>query len=250
MRPSVHDEYRQRAADHWWFRARRRIFDRLLEPLVPRGGAASILDLGPGSGVNLPVLAPRGRVIAVDRDARSLQACRRAGAVVVCADASALPIAPASIDLACALDVIEHLDDDRAALGELARVLRPGGTLLLSVPALRMLWGRQDVLAEHRRRYRRGELRDLLRDCGFRIARLSFFNTLLFPPILAARLAMRPLLRRTVASGHSDLAVRAPLGLDRLLEAVFALEGPWLAHRGLPIGVSLLAIAHPEERPS
>jgi SAM-dependent methyltransferase len=243
MKASVHVEYRDAAAHHWWFRARRRIFARLLDPIAAPGGDARILEVGPGSGVNVPILASRGELVVVDRDAGSLAACRAVGIAGVFADATHLPFADASFDLACALDVIEHVDDDRAALGELHRVLRPGGHLLATVPALRLLWGRQDVLAEHRRRYARREFAAAVQDNGFEITRLSYFNTLLFPPILLARLLMRPFLSRSVSTGRSDLAVRAPFGLDRVLEALFAAEGAWLVRRDLPIGVSLLAIA-------
>ncbi|MFO1052150.1 MAG: class I SAM-dependent methyltransferase [Planctomycetota bacterium] len=243
MRECVHEEYRSRARDHWWFRARRSIFDTFLDPIAPVGAGARILDIGPGSGVNLPVLAPRGRVTVVDFDRDSLAACAAQGADPVRCDATALPWTDASFDLVCALDVLEHLDEDRPALAEMNRLVTPRGRLLLTVPALRVLWGRQDVLAEHRRRYRRRELRDLLHESGFVIERMTYFNTLLFPAILLARIAMRPWLGRTVAAGRSDLSVRAPFGADALLERVFAAERHWLARHDLPIGVSLLALA-------
>jgi SAM-dependent methyltransferase len=244
MRTSVHQEYRDHAADHWWFRARRHIFDRLLATRLQQTPNTHVLDLGPGSGVNLPILRPRGRVVAVDMDRQSLHACAERGADVAMADATALPFASDSFDLVCALDVLEHIDDHRAAASELARVLRPGsGLMLVSVPALKLLWGRQDVLSEHRRRYRRTELRDLLVAAGLRLERLTYFNFLLFPPILVARLLMRPFLSRSVAAGQSDLAMKGPALVDRTLERLFRAEGPWLARLGFPIGVSLLAIA-------
>ncbi len=246
MRPSVHQEYRA-GTDHWWFRARRAIFARLLDHLGVRNGDGDcrILDLGPGSGVNLPVLQDRGEVVVLDLEAASLRACQAAGARAVCGDATAPPLADATFDVICALDVLEHLDDDARALSACRRLLRPDGRLLISVPALGLLWGRQDVLSQHRRRYRKRDLVARLREAGFKVERATYFNMLLFLPVLAVRLLMRPFLRRTVASGRSDLSMRAPLGLDRALFALFAVESRWLPRHDLPIGVSLLAVASP-----
>ena len=93
------------------------------------------------------------------------------------------------------LDVIEHVDDDVAALRELRRVLCPGGRLLVAVPAFMFLWGKQDEVSHHRRRYTAGSLRAALAGAGFAVDRTSYFNTLLFPPVAAVRLGRR-LLRR------------------------------------------------------
>ena len=241
MKDVVHREYRQQS-EHWWFRARRTIFARLLDELIRPPGDARILDVGPGSGINLPVLRGRGRVTVLDTSRASLEHCRAAGAdAVVQGDATLPPFAAASFDLICALDVVEHLDQDREALAACRRLLRPGGHLLLSVPALPILWGRQDVLSGHHRRYRRRELEERVRAAGFAIRKLSYFNTLLFGPILAVRLAMRPFLRWTRA-GSSDLGTPS-LGLDNLLYRAFAAEAPWLVKHRLPFGVSLLCWA-------
>ena len=243
MREVVHDEHLN--PDHWWFRARRKIFARLLDgqlQLDPRG---DVLDLGPGSGVNLPLFEGRGRPIVLDLARRSLLACRSAGAErAVQADATRLPFADDSFGLVCALDVLEHIPDDRAALAEIRRVLRPDGHLLLSAPAHRFLWGRQDVLSSHQRRYRRSELRERVEDAGFELRRYSYFNSILFAPIAAVRIAMRPFLGRTVEGG-SDLAMKMPLGIDSVLYGTFASEAGWLVHRNLPLGVSLLGLARP-----
>lgn len=241
MKDVVHAEHLD--PNHWWFRARRDIFAKLLDELSPLPEGARILDVGPGSGVNLPVLAPRGRVTVLDISDFSLQTCRRDGAhSVVQADACRPPFADGSFDLVCALDVFEHLPDDQTAMAECLRVLKPGGVLLTTVPAFPMLWGRQDVLAMHQRRYRKPEFRDRLRRAGFELERLSYFNTLLFAPILAVRLAMRPFLRWS-QKGGSDLGMAMPFGIDRVLHRVFAAERGWLVRRDLPVGVSILGLA-------
>jgi len=251
VRASVHDEYRG-GREHWWIRGRRTIFARVLDDVlgVQPGTDARILDIGPGSGVNLPVLAPRGRVTVLDADAGSLHACRALGArALVRADAVRPPFAGGAFDLLCALDVLEHLRDDALALRAWRRVLAAGGALLLSVPAFPFLWGRQDVLSHHVRRYRRRPLLALVRAAGFEVVHATYFNTLLFPPIAAARLLMRPFLTRLVARGRSDLATPAPLGLDTVLYRTFAAEAGWVARRSLPFGVSILVAARAGREP-
>jgi SAM-dependent methyltransferase len=155
--------------------------------------------------------------------------------------AGALPFAADSFDLVCALDVLEHLDDDVGAAREIHRVVRPGGALVVFVPALRVLWGLQDQLAEHRRRYGRGQLRALLAGAGFRIERLTFFNTLLFPPILAGRIALR-LVPGWARALRSENELGGPLA-DTVFGAIFSAESAFVCRADLPIGVSLACVA-------
>lgn len=231
-------------------RARRSIFRRVLSACVPQRRDARVLDVGPGFGANTEVLAECGDVSVLDTNLESLRSCRQRGAAqLVLGDAEAPPLRAGAVDLLCALDVLEHLDEDAAALAAWREVLSDDGRLLLTVPALPLLWGRQDVLAGHRRRYRRQELVERLESAGFVIERLSYFNTLLFLPILAVRLCMRPLLGRATTSGAgSDFSVPS-FGLNDLLYRVFAAEGAWLARHDLPIGVSLLCVARKGELP-
>ena len=228
---------------HWWFRGRRRILARLLARLAPPLPAgARVLDVGCGTGANGPVLAGDGRV-AIGLDASPVPlglagTGARGHAARVRGDALALPFADGAFDLVVALDVLEHLDDDRAAARELARVTRPGGALVVFVPALRLLWGLQDDVSHHRRRYGKAELRAVLESAALGVERLTFFNTLLFPPILAARLAMR--LHRPRIDSENQVGGRIA---NALLGAVFAAEAPILEHIDLPIGVSLACVA-------
>ena len=246
MKAVVHDEHQER--DHWWFRARRAIFRDFLNQRVQLPENPRVLDLGPGSGVNLEVLEPLGSLVNLDLSRFSLERLSELGphGSPVQGNAERLPFQTGSCDLVCALDVLEHLDDDLAALVEIRRVLAPGGALFFSVPAHPWMWGRQDVLAEHRRRYRRSDLASRLLSAGFALERMSYFNTLLFPPIAAVRLAMRPFLSKT-SEGGSDLAVKLPLGLDEVLYRSFAVERRILPDRDLPFGVSLIGLARPEE---
>ncbi|MBL8765834.1 MAG: class I SAM-dependent methyltransferase [Planctomycetes bacterium] len=247
MKATVHEVYRGEA-DHWWFAARRAIFGRVLDAWLRGKTVRRVLDLGPGFGVNAPVLTPRGRWIPLDVATPSLNGCRASGpALPVCADATRPPFRSGSLDLICALDVLEHLDDDEAALRAWRDAIAPDGTLLLSVPAFQVLWGRQDVLSEHRRRYRAPQLRARLEAAGFTVRHLTYFNFVLFVPILVVRLLMRPFLARSVAAGGSDLSMPVPL-VGGLLRTLLATERFWIARHALPFGVSLLAVATPTAR--
>jgi SAM-dependent methyltransferase len=229
---------------HWWFQGRRRILDRFLgalEPALPSGARA--LDVGCGTGANGPVLAAHAPfAIGIDASPVPLGlrgTDERGHAARLRGDATRLPFPDASFDLVCALDVLEHLDDDAAAARELHRVLRPGGVAVIFVPALRLLWGLQDEVSHHRRRYHRDELRGLVSGAGLRVERITFFNSLLFPPILAARLLMRV---RPPRELKSENELGGPV-VNAVLGAVFGAEAPLLDRVDFPVGVSLACLA-------
>jgi SAM-dependent methyltransferase len=156
-----------------------------------------------------------------------------------------LPFASGSFDLVTALDALEHVEDDAAALRECFRVLRPGGTLLASVPAFRSLWGSVDELGHHHRRYRRRELLERVEAAGFEVVLDRFFNFLLFPPIAAVRWLGRALPARRAGAGEpvrSDFDLVSGGPLAALLARVLGAEARLLALR-VPFGVSLLCVA-------
>ena len=192
-------------------------------------------------------LARFGHAQGIDADAEAIRFCRERGVEEVRhVPPGPLPFAGGAFDLVTALDVVEHIDDDAAAVTEIARVLRPGGLALLTVPAFPSLWGRQDEIAHHRRRYRALGLRALVTGAGLEPEHLTYFNTLLFPPIAAVRLARRGARRGQTPGSpelRSDFALTRPGRLDTLLARVFAAEAPLVARGRLPFGVSLLALA-------
>ncbi|MDQ2897926.1 MAG: class I SAM-dependent methyltransferase [Actinomycetota bacterium] len=225
---------------HWWYRGRRRIIRAELDRLpLPR--RAQILDAGCGSGRTLEELVDYGTVagLELDPDAAQMARGRKLGEVIV-GRLEELPFRDANFDLITCLDVIEHTQDDAPALSELLRVTRPGGFLLVTVPAYQALWSLHDEANHHFRRYSRRSLRVAVTAAGWNVCRISSFNSLLLAPAAAVRLAQR---RRGPNDGYTtDLDV-GPQWLNSVLELPLRAEAAWLARGGtLPAGLSLVAV--------
>lgn len=224
---------------HWWFRGKRHLMQRLLGSRLAQPGLR-ILDIGCGAGANALELSAHGAVTASDRSLDALSYVRSRGiASVVAAEAPRLPFADGCFDLVTAYDVIEHVEDDVGFVRELARVLAPGGTLAVHVPAWPSLWSGHDVALEHKRRYTRAGLKDLVTGAGLRIDRLSWTNCAIFPPVAASRW-----LRNRFGTGDdsANLGV-VPAPVNALLLALGRAEAALAATVGLPFGVSLAVIA-------
>jgi len=224
---------------HWWFVGRRRLLMRLVREMEPRP-SWRILEVGTGTGANLPVLASLNvrQVIGCDVSAEALRhAMGTAGLALARADACQLPFRSGAFDLVIAADVIEHLDDDDAALREFARVLAPGGRCLLMVPAFPSLWGPQDIVAHHRRRYRRPHLLALVAGAGLRLVSCFYFNFLLFVPIWMARRAL--MAARVEIDSENQL--NTPW-LNRLLTRIFCTDVDHASRLRAPFGVSLCLV--------
>lgn len=234
--------FRDVESRHWWFRARRRLLIQILADRVPAG--ARLLDVGCGTGFFLEAAATRYAVQGLDPSSVAVTYCHQRGLLnVVEGTAERLPGEDAGgpFDVVCLLDVIEHLDDDVAAVREAARVTRPGGRLLLTVPAHQWLWSPHDEINHHRRRYSRAGLVGALSAAGWANIEAAHFNFLLLPLAMAGIAAER--LRRGPL--RARLAV-PPAPLNRLLEGIFSAEGYLLRGariRGFPFGLSLVATA-------
>jgi SAM-dependent methyltransferase len=228
------DEY------HWWYRGRRRVILAELDRL-PIGAGACVLDAGCGSGRTLQELTRYGEVhgIELDPDAAELARSRGHGEVRV-GRLEELPWGPATFDLVTCLDVIEHTADDRITLTELLRVTKPGGYLLVTVPAYQSLWSVHDEANHHYRRYGRRTLRAAARAAGWSVERVTSFNSLLLAPAAAVRLLQR---RFGTHNGYTNDLALGPAWLNDVLERPLALEASWLARgHSLPAGLSLLAV--------
>jgi SAM-dependent methyltransferase len=209
------------------------VLDRVLPPPPRR-----LLDLGCGTGNVLESLGRFGEAVGVEQDAQ-MRAVGRAAGLDIRPGAlpDDLPVPDGWADAVLLLDVIEHLDDDRAALRAARRALRPGGVLVVTVPAYGWLWSGHDVALGHRRRYSARSLRAVMRAADLSITHGSYFNTMLFPAIAGVRLA-----KRLVGGGDHDLHPPAAV-LNRALERLFAFERHAVLRPGLPFGSSVLAVA-------
>jgi SAM-dependent methyltransferase len=227
---------------HWWFAGRRRIVRGELERL-PLPSPGELLDVGCGSGRNLVELARFGTVAGVEISPQAAAvATRRGVGDVRVGPVESLTWDDGVFDLVACLDVLEHTPDDHVTLCELRRVTRPGGFLLLTVPAYQALWSAHDVLSGHFRRYRKRTLVAAVTNAGWRLDRLSAFNALLLAPAAVVRLAQR---RRTgpPPGRRSELELTPPW-LNWALEQPLRVEAAVLRRgRRLPVGLSLLAVA-------
>jgi len=235
-------EFREVESRHWWFVARREILLAVLRRALPRG--ARLLDVGCGTGFLLERAREFLDVHGVDVSPIGLAMCRERGVTQV-REGSAYDLASVAdetFDCVGLFDVIEHLDDDVAALRNVSTVLRPGGRALVTVPAFQALWSEHDVVNQHRRRYTRAQLAAALRASGFEIEKLTYFNARLFPLAVASRVVGRALRRRP----GGELSV-PPAAVNALLTRIFAGErdtvlaaGPGGGYRA---GLSVLALA-------
>jgi SAM-dependent methyltransferase len=223
----------------WWYAGMRAISFALLDAHGDRSGRARLLDCGCGTGAIVRHLGARGRAVGVDLSPEAVRLARTRGAAVARAGLLALPFADGTFDCVTSFDVIYHrwVEDDAAAVAEMARVLRPGGLLLLRVPALQALWGAHDEAVHSRHRYTRGEIRRLLRAAGLDVVRATYANSLLFPLLL-----LRRTLDRLTGRHGSDVAF-LPAPLEAAFGAALRLESRIVKHLSLPIGASVFALA-------
>lgn len=241
MKAREHLELYQLEETYWWFIGRRELVAQMVARYCQQARPA-ILDAGCGTGGTMAQVAHLGRVIGCDRSVYALAFCRDRGfSELVAGDVCALPFASASLDVCLSCDVLEHTPDDRQAVQELVRVLRPGGTVVLTVPAHRFLWSEHDEALEHRRRYSARELRQLLQESGMQLEKLSPVVVGVFVPILLFRLLQR-LRPKAPEEPRTDLRVLPGL-INGLLIQGLRLEN-WLLRRlNLPVGTSLVAVA-------
>ena len=244
MKKDFASDYERFEQEHWWFRARRLILRSLIRRMDwPH--APSILEIGVGSGENLYALyPPDARLVGVEPESLSAERAQGKGAIpVYIATVESLPpeIPDASLDGITMFDVLEHTRDDRLALACVARKLKPGARLILSVPAYMFLWGQQDEVSLHFRRYTRPTLRAALRDSGFEVERCCYFNTLLFPAIAGFRLLARLRPPKKLGSGSDFEYSAGPI--NHVMYHLFAFERHLLRWMNLPFGISVYAEA-------
>ena len=238
MERIVYEQMAQLDDKHWWYRARREVLAALIRRRVRPPKGAAILEIGCGTGHNLAMLSEFGRVDAleVDAGARAI-AEQRLGRPVLSAPLPELRgVAERHYDLIGAFDVIEHIADDRAAVSSIAARLKPGGRVVVAVPAHQWMWSAHDTVNHHHRRYSKRGLRRLIESSPLKLEAIGYFNSLLFPLAVAQRLASR-----VAGKDDSDVTL-PPRPLNYALERGFAAERLLIGRVPLPPGLSLFAI--------
>lgn len=240
MNPEAYEDMAQAQFQHWWFVGRRHILHNELErlSLPPR---VRILEIGSGTGANLSLLREFGQVVGLEMNSDALSHSRRAHSGAIDLHQGRWPCAAGDLgrrfELVCLFDVLEHIQGEAEAVAALKTVLKPGGFVVLTVPAYPWLWGPHDLMLQHERRYTRSRLARVLQDGGLQVQRISYFNTLLFPLACASRLMDR------WSRKHKCPGQIPPPNVNRLLTKVFASERHLLGRTSLPFGLSLLAVA-------
>ncbi|NPA90681.1 MAG: methyltransferase domain-containing protein [Chloroflexi bacterium] len=235
---------------HWWFATRTRAILAYLDMFLgPGDHRRRVLDVGCGAGNMAHHLRHYGRYIGVDINPRPLRVARERGLTVHQGSADALPCASESFDLVALLDTVEHVPNEAGVFSEAYRVLKPGGKLLVTVPAFMFLWSKNDILNKHQRRYTRPELVRKLQEHGFRVLRSSYNNFFIFPLAAAIILARRGRFEPDLASPHFDDEAYqvemepTPEPLNTLLHGVGRVEAAVLRRVPFPWGTGIIAIA-------
>ena len=232
--------------EHWWFQGRRAVVKAVLKAhLEPSHRPRQVLDVGCGTGGMLPLLAEfADSVTGLDMSPEAAAHAQAQAPAGVTARAGRIPDDiphDGNLDLVTAFDVVEHIDDDVAALVSLRRALDPqNGLLLVTVPAYQWLWSPHDELNQHKRRYTRRTLIRSLQAAGLEVVHLSYFNTWLLPVVASVRLLRKAL--PGAGDGASDFVLPSPR-TNRLLTRVFSSEGRVVSRASLPAGVSIVALS-------
>jgi ubiquinone/menaquinone biosynthesis C-methylase UbiE len=222
----------------WWHRGRRKIIFDLIKKFSNKDTAKKILDIGCGTGLLLKELETLGTTWGVDCSELALDYCQRRGLESIKkGDIAALPFGNEEFDIVLALDVLEHIEDDEKALKEMRRVLRSGGLAIIFVPAFRFLWSRQDEISHHFRRYGRKPLARKIKKVGFRLLRVSYFNTFLFLPTLLLRFFIN-----LFGTEKTEAKITEAKLLNPILSKIFSAERALLKCIDFPFGVSILFV--------
>ena len=226
---------------YWWFVARRRLLESFVREITREFERPTILDVGCGTGINFSVLSEYGDTFSSDASEEALKFSKSRGIDgLVRSHVETLPFSASTFDVITALDVLEHIDDDLAALDEMLRVTRPGGVLVITVPAYGFLWSEHDEALHHRRRYAASELRNKLTNAGFEVERISYYISFLFFPILIMRFA-QSLSKKSIHAKTSHVIL--PNWLNSLLIGILGFERRLLRWINFPFGVSIVCLA-------
>lgn len=237
---------------HAWFAGRTRAILKFLDAELNNTGSLyprRVLDVGGGAGNMAHHLAHYGEVINLEYNPRPIPVAQQRGVTTAQGSGDHLPFPDATFDLVTLLDTVEHIPDELGVFEEGARVLKPGGVLLVTVPAYMWLWSYNDEINAHQRRYTARELRLKLSLSGLRVSRMSYNNFFLFPAVAGVRF-LRPY-NPGLKSPHTDTAAEVyqvdmepiPEPVNMILHGVYWLEAEILGRMSFPFGISIICTA-------
>jgi len=225
---------------YWWFIGRRKVISRLARQYLT-GKERKILDWGCGAGGNFKTLSQFGEVLGVDSSSQAIAFCKKRLITNVLELQTIDQLqTDVKFDLLSNFDVLEHIEDDEQFLRDAHKVLKPGGLILITVPAYMFLWSQLDEILGHVRRYSRSELVRKFEKCGFTIIRASYFITILSPFFILARL-----LQRTIPSKNTldDMIIKLPKPVNQFLVWLISIEAQLIRWINLPFGTSIIVLA-------
>lgn len=247
MEEHVYDEFSKLEKSHWWFVGRRFFLKNVISRHEVRSNAPCVLEVGCGTGGNIELLSQFGDFSAIEMSAKAVKLAQLSNpSHANQISQGSLPdhnLADRSFDKIFLLDVLEHIEDDTAALKALKALLKKNGQLYITVPAYQWLWSDHDIQNQHKRRYTLKRIRALLKSLGFDVAYSSYFNTLLFPLAAIERLSQR--LKSVFGNSKSgSAALDVPVKpINQIFQGIFRLEGIWAGRLSIPFGLSIVLVA-------
>jgi len=226
--------------DYWWNKGRRKILCDLIYEQISNTKNLEILDVGCGSGGTSTAFRQFGNVTGIDFSSLALKFAKNKGlANVVRSTSTSIPFRSEKFDIITVLDVIEHIKDDKSVLKEIWRLLKPNGIIILTVPAFQFLWSEHDVASMHERRYNSANITKILKESQFKIIKLSYFVSFLFPFVAIFRLMTK---HRTKNKTTKVNLVKFPHLINKLFEKILLFENRLLKNTNLPFGLSIVCV--------